>query len=155
MDTTQDRKLTEVFKAFLSKNNHRMTPQRMAVLEASLAFCHPFTAEELIDRSKTIDSSVSRSTVYRTLHLILELGILRAIDIGREYKYYTKRANNAPFQAQIICDDCQKIFEIDAPFMEWYSNTATEKFNMQSVSQKLQVVARCRNDGRCSRKDTD
>ena len=49
------------------------------------------------------------------------------------------------FQAQIICTTCDKIFEIDAPFMEWYGKTVAEKMGLEVEGQKLQVTAKCSN----------
>jgi Fur family ferric uptake transcriptional regulator len=60
---------------------------------------------------------------------------------------------DAPVQAaQVICVDCDKIFEISAPFMEWYGTTVSSKLGLQPVSQRLQVHAQCnayRNEGVC------
>ena len=43
----------------------------------------------------------------------------------------------------MICVDCEKIFEIDAPFMEWYGQTVASKLGLEIVDQRLQVSARC------------
>jgi Fe2+ or Zn2+ uptake regulation protein len=51
--------------------------------------------------------------------------------------------NATTFQAQVICLDCDKIFEIDAPFMEWYGKTVADKLGLKVESQRLQVSARC------------
>ena len=58
------------------------------------------------------------------------------------------------FQAQVICIDCEKIFEIDAPFMEWYGKTVAEKLLLSVEDQRLQVSARCdqlRSKGECNK----
>ena len=54
--------------------------------------------------------------------------------------------------AQVVCVDCDKIFEISAPFMEWYGSTVSLKLGLKPVSQRLQVSAQCiafRQSGRC------
>jgi Fur family ferric uptake transcriptional regulator len=43
----------------------------------------------------------------------------------------------------VICVDCDKIFEISAPFMSWYGNTVSSKLGLTPVSQRLQVSATC------------
>ena len=58
------------------------------------------------------------------------------------------------FQAQVICIDCEKIFEIDAPFMEWYGKTVAEKLLLSVEDQRLQVSARCeqlKSKGECNK----
>ena len=135
--------IRETFKDFLSSKGLRVTNQRLAIFDA--AYEHPdhFTAEDLLDRAREIDDSVSRATVYRALPILTESGLIREVDVGRDYKFYMANKNATTFQAQVICLDCDKIFEIDAPFMEWYGKTVADKLNLNVESQRLQVTARC------------
>lgn len=131
------------FTEFLGRQNLRLTPQRVAILEAALSPADPFTAEELLIKARERDASASRATVYRTITLLVEGALLREIDIGKDHKYYTPQAPSKNFQAQIICADCDKICEIDAPFMDWYSKSVAGKLDMEPLSARLQVVAKC------------
>ena len=135
--------IRDTFKDFLSSKGLRVTNQRLAIFDA--AYEHPdhFTAEDLLDRAREIDDSVSRATVYRALPILTESGLIREVDVGRDYKFYMANKNATTFQAQVICLDCDKIFEIDAPFMEWYGKTVADKLNLQVDSQRLQVTAHC------------
>lgn len=144
----------ETFKEFLTSKGLRVTSQRMAIFDA--AYSHPdhFTAEDLLDRSRSIDDSVSRATVYRSLPILTESSLIREVDVGRDYKFYMANRKANTFQAQVICLDCEKIFEIDAPFMEWYGKTVADKLDLDVESQRLQVTAHCaelRKSGTCSR----
>lgn len=144
----------ETFKDFLTSKGLRVTNQRLAIFDA--AYEHPdhFTAEDLLERSREIDDSVSRATVYRALPLLTESGLIREVDVGRDYKFYMANRNATTFQAQVICQDCDKIFEIDAPFMEWYGKTVADKLALNVDSQRLQVTAHCEElkaVGVCSR----
>ena len=137
------KKSRDTFKEFLSTKGLRITNQRLAIFDA--AFQHPdhFTAEELLDISRKIDRSVSRATVYRTLPILIESSLIKEIDVGRDYKFYLANHGRKVEQAQVICADCDKIFEIDAPFLEWYANSVCQKIGMKAESQRLQVQARC------------
>jgi Fur family ferric uptake transcriptional regulator len=104
----------EGFKEFLVSKGLRVTNQRLAIFDA--AFNHP-------DHFS---------------------GLVREVDVGRDYKYYMANVRARTFQAQLICVDCDKIFEVDAPFMEWYGKTVCDKRDMEPESQRLQVTARCR-----------
>ena len=146
--------IRETFKDFLSSKGLRVTNQRIAIFDA--AYEHPdhFTAEDLLERSREIDDSVSRATVYRALPILTESGLIREVDVGRDYKFYMANRNATTFQAQVICLDCDKIFEIDAPFMEWYGKTVADKLALNVESQRLQVTARCdelKSAGICKR----
>jgi Fur family ferric uptake transcriptional regulator len=55
----------------------------------------------------------------------------------------------------VVCLDCDRIYEISAPFMEWYGSTVSSKLGLSPVSQRLQVSARCntlRDTGSCPRR---
>lgn len=133
----------EKFKLYLGNKGLRVTNQRLAIFEAAFAQKEHFTAEDLLAQARAIDDSVSRATVYRTLPIMTESALLREIDIGTNQKYYRPNTDNNSQVAQVICIDCDKIFEISAPFMEWYSSSVSSKLGLTPVSQRLQVSAHC------------
>ena len=134
----------KTFQEFLAKKSLRLTNQRRAILEAVYQQEEHYTAEELLTHAKDIDDSVSRATIYRTLPILIDCDIVRVIDIGKDYKYYATNNQEANFQAQIFCKDCDKIFEIDAPFMDWYSTTAADRLGLEVQNQRLQINAICK-----------
>lgn len=133
----------ETFRTFLSERGLRITNQRLAIFEAAFRIENHFTAEELLERARAIDSSVSRATVYRTLPILTESSLVREIDVGKDFKFYLANPEKGNEQAQILCLDCDKIFEIDAPFLEWYGSSVSSKFGLKPVSQRLQISAQC------------
>lgn len=139
------------FRSYLAERGLRVTSQRLALFDAAFARKEHFTAEELLQEARRIDDSVSRATVYRTLPLLTESALLREVDIGRGEKLYLAAAGNTQV-AQVVCVDCDRIFEISAPFMEWYGSTVSSKLGLRPVSQRLQVSAQClafREKGAC------
>lgn len=146
----------EKFRKFLTQKGLRVTNQRFAIFDAALAQKEHFTAEQLLDFARAIDDSVSRATVYRTLPIMVESALLREVDIGSGEKFYHPNEEGGSTQvAQVVCLDCDKIFEISAPFMGWYGSTVSSKLGLTPVSQRLQVSARCdafRLTGSCPRR---
>ena len=132
------------FKRYLGEKHLRVTKQRLTVFDAAMAQTEHFTAEQLLSIARGIDPSVSRATVYRTLPIMIEGALLREVDIGKNTKYYNPIPSDAQAQvAQVICANCDKIFEISAPFMEWYGSTVSSRLDLTPVSQRLQVMAKC------------
>lgn len=132
----------DTFKSFLGKKGLRVTSQRMAIFEAAFRHKDHFTAEELLDHARAIDRSVSRATIYRTLPILTESQLVREIDVGRDYKFYLASHGKNIDQAQVVDIESDKIYEIDAPFLEWYARSIAEKIGLEAVSQRLQVQAR-------------
>ena len=133
----------ESFRKFLITKDLRVTGQRRSIFKAIFALPDHFTAEDLLDRARKIDETVSRATIYRSLPLLHESGIVREVDVGHDSKFYAVNRRSENFKAQVICVDCDKIFEVDAPFMEWYGKTVSENLGLDVKSQRLQVHAEC------------
>lgn len=133
----------ETFREYLARKGLRVTTQRMAIFDASFNNTDHYTAEVLLEEARRIDRSVSRATVYRTLPILTESGLVREVDVGRDYKFYLANRGRKTQQAQVVCLDCDHIFEIDAPFMEWYASSAAQKVGLEPETFRLQVHARC------------
>ena len=146
----------EQFRSFLARQRLRATSQRLAIFDAAMNTQEHFTADQLLERARVIDDSVSRATVYRTLPLLTGSALLREVDIGTGEKYYHAKRDGAVPVAQVVCIDCDRIFEIAAPFMEWYGATVSAKLDLTPVAQRLQVSAQCnvhRRTGNCPRRN--
>jgi Fur family ferric uptake transcriptional regulator len=135
-------KARETFREFLSGKGLRVTNQRMAIFEAAFNNTDHFTAEELLEHARAIDRSVSRATVYRTLPILTESELVKEIDVGRDYKFYLASRGKRTEQAQVVDVESEKIYEVDAPFLEWYARSIAEKLGLEAISQRLQVHAR-------------
>ena len=150
----------EKFSRFLAAKGLRVTKQRLAIFDTALAQKEHFTAEQLLNYARAMNPDlkkiISRATVYRTLPIMTETALLREVDIGTGEKFYHPNQEGGRTQvAQVVCLDCDRIFEISAPFMEWYGNTVSSKLGLTPVSQRLQVSARCdtlRLTGTCPRR---
>ena len=143
------------FNAFIAEKGLRKTVQRDAIIAAAFSTTEHYTAENLLGMARKIEPTVSRATVYRTLPLLVECGVLKEMDFGKDHKFYDPNYNEHPHHNHLICVDCNKIFEISAPFMEWYGSTVSSKLGLSPVSQRLQVSARCntlRDSGSCPKK---
>ena len=137
------------FRDFLVHKDLRVTNQRLAILNAAFGMERHFIAEQLLDVARKIDKSVSRATVYRSIPILVEGGFLREMDVGRDHKFYVADATGAANHVQVVCVDCDRIFEVDAPFMGWYVQGVAQKVGLQAESIRLQVVARCDGVRKC------
>ena len=149
-----NKEIWEIFYEFLSEKGLRMTDQRKGVIEALFRQSGHFTAEELLKDAQELEDTVSRATLYRSLPLLVESGIIRKVDVGQDNKYYALNGQSETFKAQVICSDCNKIKDVDAPFMEWYGKTVSEKLGLKVQDQRLQVQAKCpdfQESGKCTK----
>src|SRR2546428_14035694 len=106
------------FLAFLESRKLRVTSQRQAIIDSVFGTEEHFTAEQLLVWAREHDASVSRATVYRTLPLLTESGLVREMDFGKDYKYYDPNYADHPHHNHLICGDCEKIVEFESEKLE-------------------------------------
>lgn len=101
------------FREFLLTKKMRLTPEREAIVEAVYATHDHFDAEQWVGdfaRSKGQSSSASRSTIYRTLKLLVEAGLLRRVARANDREVY-EHDYGYPQHDHLICKKCGKMIE--------------------------------------------
>jgi len=131
------------FLAFLEHKNLRITSQRQAIIETVFSTDQHFTAEQLLDWSRRRDRSVSRATVYRTLPLLTESGLVREMDFGKDYKFYDPNYAEHPNHSHLICSDCEKIVEFESPKIDRLESEISHRLGFAVKSQRLQITGTC------------
>ncbi len=128
---------------FLSGRGLRKTAQRQAIIEAVSGTKEHFSAEELLLMARKIDRSVSRATVYRTLPLLVESGLLRELDLGGETKIYDPNFLDHPTHNHLVCVDCKKIIEFEDTNMELLENCITRRLGFSPANKRVTIEAHC------------
>jgi Fur family ferric uptake transcriptional regulator len=144
------------FVEFLAQRNLRLTAPRRAIIETVFSTRQHFTAEQLLDWSRRRDRSVSKATVYRTLPLLTESGLVHEMDFGKDCKYYDPNYAEHPQHNHIICQDCQKIVEFNSDKLEELENEISRRLGFSIQEQRLQITASCeefQKRGACNKKD--
>ena len=133
----------EKFFQFLDQKNLRITSQRHAIVDTVFGTDQHFTAEQLLEWAREKDSSVSRATVYRTLPLLTESGLVHEMDFGKDYKIYDPNYADHPNHNHIICDDCDKIVEFESDRLEALESEISSELGFEVNSQQLRINASC------------
>jgi Fur family transcriptional regulator, ferric uptake regulator len=144
------------FMDFLAVKRLRLTSQRRTIIDTAFSTSQHFTAEQLLAWSKRRDRSVSRATVYRTLPLLTESGLVREMDFGKDYKFYDPNYAEHPHHNHIICQDCDKIVEFESEKLKRLESEITQRLGFAAQSYRLQIPARCeelRTRGTCAKKN--
>lgn len=131
------------FLDFLETKQLRMTAPRMAIIDTVFSTTEHFTAEQLVEWSRKRDQSVSRATVYRTLPLLTESGLVREMDFGKEHKFYDPNYADHPNHNHIICKDCEKIVEFESAKIAALEDEIVQKLGFSVASQRLQITGSC------------
>lgn len=143
------------FLGFLATKQLRMTGQRLAIIDTVFSTTEHFTAEQLLEWSRRRDASVSRATVYRTLPLLTESGLVREMDFGKDHKFYDPNYADHPHHSHIICQDCEKIVEFESERIAQLENEIVHQLGFSVASQQLRITGSCdalKRSGACKNK---
>ena len=131
------------FLRFLEQKQLRVTSQREAIIDSVFSTDQHFTAEQLLEWSRRRDQSVSRATIYRTLPLLTESGLVREMDFGKDHKFYDPNYADHPNHSHIICQDCEKIVEFESEKIEKLEDEISHRLGFAVKTQRLQITGSC------------
>jgi Fe2+ or Zn2+ uptake regulation protein len=120
----------------IREQGRRLTPQRQLVYAALLEYPGHATADELCARVSLKVPGFQRTTVYRTLDLLVEIGVARKIQLGQANTYEAVQAGSESHQ-HLVCDRCGGAFDVSAPEVPEWVQRAAGKLSFELVRMEL------------------
>ncbi|MGH7151893.1 MAG: Fur family transcriptional regulator [Planctomycetota bacterium] len=136
------------FEAFLRRRGLRMTRQRRAILEEILGSRSHLTADHLEERLRRAGERAAKATVYRTLAMLVEGGLLEAHDFGGGTTYYEPILDRAHHD-HMVCIGCGRITEFRSPAIEALQDEQARAHRFTPVTHSLKIFGYC---ARCVRR---
>ncbi len=132
----------EHFRKFLQEGQYRITPERFDVLDAVLAWDDHFDADNLFIYLKNNGSKVSRATVYKTLALLHECGLVSRYRFSQGHAQYEKTTDR-PHHDHMVCTKCGKIVEFENSRVERLQDDACAQFGFTPMYHSFQIFGIC------------
>ena len=129
------------WQATLREKGYRLTPQRELVLRAVEDLGHA-TPDEVLARVREQSKAVNISTVYRTLELLEELGLVRHAHITDRAPTYHSTA--APDPVHLVCRGCHQITEVAPEVIGPLTETLKDRYGFETDVGHLTVFGICR-----------
>ncbi|MCB8980009.1 MAG: transcriptional repressor [Ardenticatenaceae bacterium] len=130
-------------QAVLKRKGFRLTNSRQKIVEALLGCGGHITADGLLEVVHQIDPSVGRMTVYRTLELLSELGLIRPVYQGTGAAHYILL--DGGHHHHLICSGCDAVFEFEECGLQEMSKLLAERFNFEIEGHLVEFYGRCPN----------
>ncbi len=134
--------MTQAWHQELRAKGYRVTPQRQLVLEAVTALNHG-TPEEICSEVQRTASGVNISTIYRTLELLEQLGLVKHTHLGQKPPTY-HLASEAD-HVHLVCRECGEVYDVSPTVAKGLVEVLEHDYGFQTDVQHLTVYGRCRD----------
>lgn len=132
----------DVFAEYLAKHRKRRTPERFAILETVMSTPEHCTIEELHDLMENRGFHVSVATIYSTLTLLIDCGLVRRHRFGSDSARYERSAGSINHH-HLVCTRCGRVKEVrDSSVSEAISSIRYPGFTASYFS--LNIYGLCR-----------
>jgi len=142
--TIKYEKLLENFKKLLKANNLKFTIQREVILETLYNSDEHLTPESLhhLIQEKYPELKTGIATIYRTLSLLEESGVVTSLSFGAQGKKYELGAKE--HHDHLICTQCGEITEFVDDEIEKRQHAITDELGFKMVDHSMQIYGICK-----------
>ena len=135
------------FDLFLKSKGLKPTSERLTILEEALATDGHFEADDLLVILRQKDRKTSRATIYRTLELLAQAGLLRRVWFGGAATGFEKVVDQ-PRVDYMICRECGNRFGFHLPELRELQAKVCSELDFKLLDYNFQIFGLC---SACSR----
>ncbi len=130
----------------LKTTGRRVTGQRQLLLQLIQEHGGHLDAHELYRLASERNPRLSLSTVYRTMNLLRDLGLVNEVHLGEEHHHYELRPSSQ--HCHLVCANCGKVVEIDCDLVEQLKASVAVQHDFEITDAQVELIGLC---GDCRR----
>lgn len=131
-----------IFREYLRDRGLKYTPERRAVLREVLRNDEHFEAEQLLIALRQAGHRVAKATVYRTLPLLVNCGIIKQILFGDKLARY-EHTYGQDDHDHMVCQRCRRIIEFDSSDVERLRTILANEHKFYATAHRFQITGLC------------
>jgi Fe2+ or Zn2+ uptake regulation protein len=121
----------------------RITPQRKLVLSILVGADGHLDAHDIYARGRRQGLDLSLSTVYRTLNVLKETGVVRELHLDDEHHHY--EVDDRDGHSHLVCLACGQVIEVDSSVFSEAARVAGEAHSFEIASAQVELAGYCAN----------
>jgi Fur family ferric uptake transcriptional regulator len=126
----------------LRGKSRRITGQRQAILGALRRHPHPMSSKEV--RSRLAGEECDLATIYRSLHLLESIGMVKRFDLGDGVaRYELVGTDDDGHHHHLICRRCAEVVEIEDCFPQELEEEIARRNGYAGVTHRLEFFGLC------------
>lgn len=125
----------------LRKRGYRLTPQRFLIMSVIQEAKEHLSVEQIAERVQERNPYVSLSTVYRTLELLRELGLVRENHLSGEQPRYEIVEGKA--HHHLVCRGCRAVIHLDEQLLGNLHEKLQEEYHFYGLTLDLVATGYC------------
>jgi len=133
--------VAEKARRLLKAEGKRMTHQRELLLRTLEEANGHLDAEELFLLARERDPRLSLSTVYRTLNVLKEVGLVEELHLGEEHHHY--EVTSPAEHHHLICTRCGAVIEFESELIEQMKSEVAEKHGFEISGMHVDLMGLC------------
>jgi len=134
--------ILRTFQEYLATRGLNLTRQREEVLRCLMAAENHLSLDDAYATAKRRDKTIGRATVFRTLRLLKECGLVAEVGSADGRARFELKADR-PHHDHMICVECGRIIEFESPRMEQFQNQAVRRQGFVALWHRHEIFGRC------------
>lgn len=140
--TARTQEATEAFRQYLKRHGIKFTQPRQRILDSVLEMKDHFEAEQLLFALRQGGHRVAKATIYRTLPLLVDCGILKQVRFEVKQSHYELAFGENPHD-HMVCRRCGRIVEFASDDVVTLRKRLAGKHRFHSISHRFQISGLC------------
>ncbi len=131
---------TKELITFFREKGVKLTSQRLAICKFILSRKDHPTANQIYQTLKEEYPTISLGTIYKTLHLLKELGLLQELGFNEGSIRYDP---DMELHMNLVCSKCGKIYDYKTKNVKNLWESILSELNVKPVGQRIDVYYEC------------
>lgn len=135
----------DALKGDLKKRGFKLTPQRRAVVDTIIANeGKHLTAEEIFDEVKKNCPEIGLATVYRTIQLFEQIGIVSKLQLNDGCsRYEIVHSDETHKHHHLICNICNEVIEVEDDLLDELEDRIRDKYHFTILDHSVKFYGIC------------